>query len=149
MHVHARCIPLIDLVLRGTPGTASTNLALIVTTTLTATKSPGFSFELDERIIFEKSINMSLPEDDVSSVTKTDDNLLPDNDKKLKDFYAEHSVDELLNTSLPYRFVRLNPRFDEQETLRKLKVRSCVQYVHKSTPWISRLTTKSASLASR
>lgn len=92
---------------------------------------------------------MSLPEDDVSSVTKTDDNLLPDNDKKLKDFYAEHSVDELLNTSLPYRFVRLNPRFDEQETLRKLKVRSCVQYVHKSTPWISRLTTKSASLASR
>lgn len=42
--------------------------------------------------------------------------------KQLPNFYTECDV---LNTPLPFRFVRLNPRFDEQETLLKLKV--CAQ----------------------
>mgnify|MGYP003541879201 CR=1 FL=1 len=42
-----------------------------------------------------------------------------------EDFYAKHDValEEALNSPLPYRFVRLSPHFDSDETLQLLKVR--------------------------
>jgi hypothetical protein len=47
-----------------------------------------------------------------------------DNYEKLQRYYAQYgiSTDSLREDRLPYRFVRLHPAFDKEETLKQLKV---------------------------
>jgi hypothetical protein len=85
-----------------------------------------------------KSISI---EADKAGITRAAPN---DDDEKLRDFYAQHDVSvdhvfahqrllgngegereqlkELLKSCHPHRFIRLNPRYDLQETLELIKV---------------------------
>jgi hypothetical protein len=82
----------------------------------------------------------TMAEDRSAEVEKTAISLDSNADEKLRDFYAQHdvSVDHVFTKRLgnngettaeltqkschPHRFIRLNPRYDTQETLELIKV---------------------------